>query len=162
MHFETMGQFADHLLKASVGEVIALQKGLEKCAVLVEKTAKSELGTYQPEVGPFQNWEELADVTKDDRVRLGYTENDPLLRSGNLQESITHEVAGLEAIIGSTSPVMAYQEFGTDKIPPRPVIGPAAFRNKEKIKNIIGVAAITGIAAGSAIHPSLGYNMESE
>jgi HK97 gp10 family phage protein len=160
MHFGSMGQFAEHLLTAATAEAIALHNGLEKCAKLIEKTAKAEIGHYQPAVGPFQDWAELADCTKDNRTRQGYTENDPLLRTGELRDSITHETAGLEAIIGSTSPVMAYQEFGTPSIPPRPVIGPAAFRNKAKIQKIIGLSAISGFTYGSRIHTSLGYDME--
>lgn len=161
MNFSSMGHFAEHLMTVAAHEVLAVHNGLEKCAQLVEKTAKAEMGTYQPAVGPFQDWEELADVTKEDRLQQGYTENDPLLRSGELKESITHETGGMEAVIGSERPEMAYMEFGTPTIPPRPVLGPAAFRNREKIKAIIGTAAISGFFSGKAIHPSLGYNMET-
>ena len=155
-----MGQFAEHLLLASAKEVLALHTGLEKCAQAIENTAKAELGTYQPETGPFQDWAELTDATKEDRMQQGYTENDPLLRSGELRDSIQHETGSLEAVIGSTSPVMAYQEFGTGTIPPRPVLGPAAFRNKGKIQGILGAAMISGMFNGKKIHTSLGYDME--
>jgi hypothetical protein len=57
---------------------------------------------------------------------------------------------------------MAYQEFGTPTIPPRPVIGPAAFRNKAKIMKIIGASAVLGMTNGVRIHSSLGYDMEIE
>lgn len=162
MHFESLAHFAEHLLTAATLEAVTLEKGMEKCAVIVEKSAKKEIGHYQPQVGPFQDWAELADSTKEDRVRQGYTENDPLLRSGELRGSIEHQSTLQEAVIGSTSPVMAYQEFGTAKIPPRPVIGPAAFKNKEKIQSIIGAAAISGMFSGKPIHESLGYNMETD
>jgi HK97 gp10 family phage protein len=76
-----------------------------------------------------------------------------------MRESISHQVSGLEAALGSTDPKMVYHEFGTSKMPPRPVFGPAAFRNKEKIKTIIGEAVVTGLIGGSPIHPSLGYNI---
>jgi len=162
MDFTSMEHFATHLAKVAVGEVIALHHGLEKCAVLVEKTAKAEIGTYQAAAGPFQDWAELADVTQEERERLGFTPNDPLERSGELGKSITHETELLEAVIGSTSPVMEYMEFGTSTTPPRPVLGPAMFRNKEKIKKIIGAAAISGFVGGSVIHASLGYDMETD
>lgn len=160
MHFASMAHFAEHLLTASAAELLALHKGLEKCAVLIETTAKAELGTYQPAVGPFQDWAELTDSTKESRVHQGYTENDPLLRSGELKNSISHETGGLETVVGSTSPVMEYMEFGTKNMPPRPVLGPALFRNKDKIKGILGAAAISGMFNGKTIHPSLGYDME--
>lgn len=159
IHFESMAHFAEYLLKATAGEAIALHEGLEKCAKLVEKTAKEEIGEYQAAAGPFPAWAELADSTKEERVRLGFTEDDPLLRTGALRDSITHETNGLEAVIGSTSPVMAYMEFGTATIPARPAIGPAAYRNKERIQSIIGAAAISGYFAGVPIHPNLGYEM---
>lgn len=46
------------------------------------------LGHYQTATGPFGSWPELADSTKADRVRQGYTENDPLLRSGQMRDDI--------------------------------------------------------------------------
>ena len=74
-----------------------------------------------------------------------------------MRDSITHEVHGLEAVIGSTDPKMVYHEFGTAKMPPRPVMGPAAFRNKDFILKVIGKAAMSGLVGGERIHPSLGY-----
>lgn len=163
--FSSPIEFAEHLLKMVAKEELALYAGLDRAAKLIKKTAKSEIGHLQPSVGPFQDWAELADSTKDEKDRLGYKYNDeynPLERTGELRDSIVDERKGLEAVVGSKSDIMAYQEFGTGTIPPRPVIGPAAFRNKEKIKKIIGIAAITGLTGGSVIHPSLGYDMETE
>lgn len=163
--FNSPKAFAEHLLLLAAIEEHALHRGLEKAAKLVEKTAKSEIGHLQPEVGPFPEWAELADSTKEEKARLGYFFNDdynPLLRTGELQESYTHEVKGLEAVIGSKSDIAVYHEFGTPKMPPRPVLGPAAFRNKEKIRAIIGVAAVSGLLGGEAIHESLGYNFNTD
>lgn len=158
--FDSFAKFAEHLAVMSAAVVIAEHKALERCAILVEKTAKSEIGHYQPEVGPFQDWAPLADSTEAEKSRLGYPADAPLLREGALRDSIEHEVHGNEAVIGSKSDIAAYQEFGTATIPPRPFIGPAAFRNKEKIRHIIGEAAIEGLTCGEVIHHSLGYDME--
>lgn len=154
-------EFAAHLLERAAVEVAALEEGLERVAMHIQKTAKSEFGVYQPERGPFNEWDELADSTKADRVRQGYSENDPLFRSGALRDSIQHEVHGLDAVIGSKSDIMAYQEFGTEKIPPRPVLGPAALRNKARIESLIGAAAVMGIVGGDRIHESLGYDFNA-
>lgn len=140
-----------------VGE---LKHGLEKCAKAIEETAKAEIGTYQPAVGPFQDWEQLADSTVAQRERLGFTPNDPLLRTGELRGSIERQVHNLEAVIGSKSDIAAYQEFGTDKIPPRPFLGPAVIHNRKKIERIVGEAAVSGLAGGHRVHPSLGYDMD--
>ncbi len=134
---------------------------LEKCAQRIEDTAKSEFGSYQDATGPFPAWAELAESTKEQRVALGYSEDEPLLREGTLRDSIEHETHGAEAVIGSTSEIMPYHEFGTSRIPPRPVLGPALDRNEEFIKDTIGKAmAGAMLGDGTAVHRSLGYDRD--
>jgi hypothetical protein len=127
---------------------------MEDVGAVVEKRAKEEFGEYQPAIGPFQAWAELADSTKADRLRQGYSENDPLLRSGDLRDTISYEAHGLEVAIGSTDDKMVYHEFGTPKMPPRPVLGTAAFSSKAKVMKILERAAAIGIAGGQTL-PSL-------
>ena len=148
--FSSFGQMAAHLVEMAASETLALHHGLKKCAVAIEKTAKEEIGVYQGEVGPFAAWAELADSTKQDRVSKGFTENDPLLRTGELRDSISHEIDALTAVIGSASDIMVYQELGTDRIPPRAVLGPAAIRNKDLIIETLGRAAVEGMLYGVA------------
>lgn len=159
--FKSLADFALHLVERRVAVAVALHEGLERAAVKVEKTAKSEFGVYQPGVEHFPAWPELADATKDDRVRQGFSEDEPLLRTGELRDTIGHETHGLQATVGSTSDVMVFHEFGTAKMPPRPVLGPAVYRDKDAIEEILGAAAVTGLVGGSAIHPSLGYDFET-
>ena len=148
--FGSLASLAVHVAGAALALEAAGHHGLEKCAQLIEKTAKDEIGEYQPQVGPFPEWSPLADATVADRVAKGYAADEPLLRTGELRDSIKHEVHGLEAMVGSTSNIAAYQEFGTAKIPPRPFIGPAAFRNAEKIKRIVGAVALHTLEYGSS------------
>lgn len=148
--FGSLAQFAAHLVALEAGVALAAHHGLKKVAVEIERTAKSEFGEYQPAVGGFGAWSPLAEATKADRVRKGYTPDDPLLRSGKLRGSVSHEVSWLEAVIGSDSDVMVYQELGTSKIPPRPVLGPAAERNKDTIERILGGMVAKGIQYGAA------------
>ena len=131
---------------------------LERVACRVEKTAKDELGAYQKAVGPFPEWEDLAQSTQEERERLGYPADEPLLRTGDLRDSISHEVHNLDATIGSTSEIAEYHEFGTSRMPPRPFIGPAAERNHDAILKELGGAVVAGIIGQQAIHPSLGYD----
>ena len=154
----TMLEMAGKLAAAEVAIHINARSALKRVAVKVEATAKAELGTYQDAVGPFPAWAELAESTKDERSRLGYTPNDPLLRSGELLDSIKHDVTDLVATIGSTSEIAEYLEFGTSKMPPRPFIGPAAETNIEAIKRELGGAVVSGMIGGRQIHSSLGYN----
>ena len=65
-----------------------IKRAVVHCATLVEEEAKAEIGTYQDQAGPFIAWPELADSTKEDRTRQGFTENDPGLRSGAMRDSI--------------------------------------------------------------------------
>ncbi len=107
----------------------------------IEHEAKIKFGHYQAAIGPFDKWQELADATKQDRIRKGYTENDPLYRTGDLMASVYYKVEGNKAYIGSDSDIMVYQELGThmdgnEHIPPRPVLGPAAWGAARHLKKI--------------------------
>jgi phage gpG-like protein len=146
----TMASFGEHLAKMATTVVLGERQGLKKAAELVEKEAKSEFGTYQGAIGHFEKWAELENSTKDDRVASGFTENDPLLRSGSLRDTVSHEVSGLEAVIGSASDIMVYQELGTATIPPRAVLGPSLLRKEKEVLKILGVHTATAMLAGSA------------
>jgi len=158
--FNSLASFASHLVAREVATVVALGAGLEVVAKKIEATAKDEIGHYQPATGPFPEWAPLADTTEAEKARLGYPSDAPLLREGQLRDSIEHEVSGLEAVVGSKSDIAAYQEFGTKTIPPRPFIGPAAFRNQKDIEKAVGAAAVLGLAGGNPIAQSLGYDMQ--
>jgi len=147
--FHSIGAFVAHLAAMEAAAILEAHKGLKECAVAVERTAKTEIGTYQGEVGSFAAWAPLTDATQSERVRLGYTADDPLLRTGELRDSISHEISGLEACIGSNSDVMVFQELGTEKIPPRAVMGPAGIHNVHKIMKVLGAAVAKGLLYGS-------------
>lgn len=145
---------------------LELHHGLERVAAAIEKTAKSEIGSYQGAVGPFPAWPELADATKGDRVHRGFSENDPLFRTGQRRDDITHAVDGLEAQIGTpesapTAQIAIYEEFGTSREPARPVLGPAAFRSKATIEKLVGAALVAGLIGSDQIHEALGYDFKT-
>lgn len=158
--FSSVLTFAEHLVAIEAGLAVTFHSALDRAARIIEKDARGQIGEYQPEAGPFPEWAELADSTEYDKAKKGYPADAPLLREGDLRDSIQHEVVGLEAVIGSQSDIAAYQEFGTPHILPRPFIGPAAFKSKEKIQEILGAALVMGLTEGEAIHESLGYNMK--
>lgn len=155
-----MGSFAAHMIERELVTMLALHEGLELVATKIEETAKDEIGEYQPAVGPFPAWEPLAESTKADRVAQGYSADEPLLRSGEMRESIHHEVEALEAIIGSDSDIAFWQETGTATIPARPFLGPAAFHNIELMQKILGAATVVGLAGPSALPAGLGYDFK--
>lgn len=137
-------QFAGLLEKMAVPA--AAVAALDTAARSIEAEAKSEIGSYQRDnMGPFAPWAELKAATQRERVRLGFTANDPLLRTGDLRDSISHETHGLEAVVGSDSQVMVWQEMGTETIPPRSVLGLAAQRRERDVVKLIGAAVVSEI-----------------
>lgn len=159
--FKSLADFgAFTALALPVALLSEMRHGMAKSAQLIETAAKREIGEYQPAAGAFPAWAELAESTKADRVAKGFSEDEPLLRTGDLRDSIKHEVSEFEAVIGSESDIAAYQEFGTDKIPPRPFMGPALFNNSERIAKILGAAVAIGVSGGQRAAASLGYDHE--
>jgi HK97 gp10 family phage protein len=144
-------EFVLHLAAIEVAVKVQAHKGLERAALLVEKTAKAEIGHYQDAVGPFPAWAELAESTEAQKARMGYRAGAPLEASGAMRDDISHEIDGDEAAIGSPDDTMVYHEFGTSKMPPRPVLGPAVYRNKEKIQKILGQALVAGLMGGEVL-----------
>lgn len=147
--FSSIAGFIGHLATMDAAVVLELHHGLKKCAVAIDTTAKAEFGVYQAETGAFAAWAPLAQSTQEERMRLGYTPNDPLLREGGLRATVGHTVSGTEAVIGSGSDVMVHQELGTPTIPPRAVLGPAAIRNKALIEKTLGLAVAKGLLYGA-------------
>lgn len=161
--FDSLGAFARHLARlAAVGEEVTSHLANES-AKIVQANAKSRMGEYQDGVGGFPAWANLADATVQDRLRQGFTPDDPLVRSGELRESIEIEHRGGEATVGSANSVLLYQELGTEPgswgaastsgIPPRPVLGPAGFTSREKIGQAVGLGLMAWIAGLSWKRP---------
>jgi hypothetical protein len=143
MEFQSFGALGAHFAKlALAGEAVSHHIAGEG-GKAIQADAKARIGSYQDGVGPFPAWANLAEATVDDRLRKGFTPDDPLLRTGGLRDSIKVAVTGSEAAIGSESMIALYQEQGTAKIPPRPFLGPAGFNSKETVGP---VAALTVVA----------------
>lgn len=136
-----LSQFSKHL-----GKVVSNYKSYEMKASnilgeILDKKARNSIGHLQDEAGPFEEWKELADSTKKDKERLGYvfnSEYNPLYRTGELLDSIGFVFNQMLRILylGSTSEIMIYQELGTDKIPPRSVLGMTLYKAKLLIISI--------------------------
>jgi HK97 gp10 family phage protein len=161
--FGSLGDLALHFAQLQVSALAELQKGLKKAATVVQNEAKASIGEYQDAVGPFPAWEPLSDATEREKAAKGYPVDAPLLRTGEMRDSIVKEVSGLEAVIGSLDDKMLYHEFGTAHIPPRPVLGPAVFKKREKIQKILGAAGVAALVGGDQVHAALkGYDYQIE
>jgi hypothetical protein len=147
VHHMSLAGFIAHIEKAASEMHRHEHEAMKKAAKLVEHEAKGALGRYQDAVGPFAAWEELADRTKNERVQLGFTENDPGLRDGTMRDSIGHVVGHREAVIGSNDENLVWFELGTDKQPPRSVLGAALARKAEEVAVIIKEEVAMGIGS---------------
>ena len=141
----TLMGFATFLAGAPIRLAAAEYSAMERAAKLVQAETRHEIGTYQSDAGPFAAWAELADSTKQDRVRQGFTENDPGLRTGEMQASIGYAVGVREAAVGSDEEKMEWFELGTSKQPPRSALGGAAFRKAPEVAQILGQSAVMAL-----------------
>ena len=149
--FEDLESFAIHLAARELALRERLANGLEEALVILEKDMKDQVGHYQDQVGQFPAWAPLADSTEAEKARLGAPAEAPLLRHGALYASFEHSRSGDEGVVGSTDPTMVYHEFGTDRMPPRPIIGPAVVRNRERIERLFGKVVLEGILGGEVV-----------
>jgi len=136
--FPSFLHMAEEIASIVAKNAAVTDASLEYAAVVIEKAAKKKIGEYQDTAGEFVAWAELSDYTKQDRERQGYTDNDPGLRSGDMRKSIEHVVEGREAHVGSNDQNLVYFELGTDKQPPRSVLGGAAYEQAHKIVERLG------------------------
>jgi len=144
----SLSQFATDLMKIVVGTDLFQREVMEKACVIVETEAKRVIGTYD------YDWAPLAESTREQRVKLGFSEDEPLLRTGALRDSIEHRVEtehiGLEVVglVGTDNEIAKYQELGTRTIPPRSFLGEAAMHKEEEIHELFGSAMHAQVLLG--------------
>jgi len=141
----TLAGFITHLTAVQALVSASSRSALEQAAKVVEREAKAEVGKYQAQAGPFVGWAELAQSTKDDRVRKGFSENEPGLRTGQMRDSIGHAVGRNEAVVGSNDDKMVWFELGTPKQPPRSVLGIAAVHKGPEVARILGAGVVKNL-----------------
>lgn len=127
----TLGQFGTHLQRCGFRYPVLERTALRGVADSLALLAQSYLGQYQPASPPYGPWAPLADFTVRDRVARGYPPDEPLLRTGELRDSISGRVDGRSAVIGSGSRIAFWQELGTSRMPARPFLGRAVAQRGE-------------------------------
>ena len=143
--FHSLEALALHLGEMAIQQHEMGKHALERAAILLQGEAKKKIGTYQGAAGEFVAWAQLADSTMADRAHQGYPEDEPLLRDGTMRDSIERKSDAQEAHVGSDLDVFVYQELGTEKIPPRSVLGATAVEKGEKVAEIVGEAATAAL-----------------
>lgn len=100
-------------------------------------SAQAKIGQSQPAIGPYPEWPDLADSTIAEKTRLGYSTPYPLLREGDLGDSIhfavSRKAADVEVILYSNDPRMPAHEYGmpSRNLPARPVLGPTVWERSK-------------------------------
>jgi hypothetical protein len=114
----TIEEFEDVLERSLTTVKPRLLIGLDKVGELAETLAASYPGHERPE------WAPLAASTLKDKEAKGYPVPSPLLRTGDMAESIKRELdsAELSVTVGSHDQTALWQEMGTSRIPPRPFL----------------------------------------
>lgn len=153
--FTSFAGFASHLGHLIAAEITAEHVALETASKHVQAKAKDKFGVYQPGAGDFAAWRQLAESTQAERERLGYPPNEPLLREGDLRDSIERTVHGSSAEVGSNDDVMVYQELGTKTILPRSVLGSTGFEQGPTVMRIIGEHVVLALGGRSTGGPAL-------
>jgi hypothetical protein len=131
--------FAKHVGGLAAGMPVLEEEILGHIGAVVAAAAKEKIGDYQEAAGPFEAWSPLAESTKEDRIRKGFSEDDPGLRSGAMRDSIEYVVLPGEVQIGSNDDDLLWFELGTTKQPPRSVLGAAAFEQAPALLEYSGV-----------------------
>ncbi|WP_298291426.1 hypothetical protein [Thiomonas sp.] len=143
--YQSFGALARALTRASEALPAAYTAAMATGAQIVAEDARERIGSYQ------DGWPHLAPSTVAEKTRLGYAGvpleggdggDNPLLRTGEMRDSIKTEATPRGFIVGSTDPVLGYQEFGTRTIPPRPVLGPALQHSLPAVGAVIGKAVV--------------------
>lgn len=131
--FDSCAEFARYLTRLAANGAAVEHRAAKAAGKLIQAEAQHRIGEYQDGIGPFNAWSNLAEATVQDRLSKGYTPDDPLLREGDLRASIAVTAQAETVVVGSPSEIALYQDVGTDTIPPRPFMGPAAIASKQAV-----------------------------
>jgi len=114
---------------------------VERACQMVQKKAKRAIGKEH------ELWAPLAQSTIADKQAHGFPTPKPLLRTGELRDSIEYTVAGNEGAVGSNLDRAVWLEMGTSRMPPRSFLRSSAISSEDKIARMataVTVAAFEG------------------
>lgn len=116
-----------------------LEIGLAKVGTLAHTLSAEYIGHEMSE------WPPLAESTIADKASKGFAVPAPLLRTGDMRESIEVEVDGfdLEMAVGSHEEKAVWQEMGTSRgIPPRPFLALGMKNSLDYAADVFGETAV--------------------
>ena len=115
-------------------------KIIKRACEIVEKKAKAAIAREH------EMWPDLAPSTIADKQAHGYATPKPLLRTGEMRDSITHTVDGNQGCVGSDSEIAFWQELGTRHIPPRSFLVSSAISSEGKIARMAAAATVAALS----------------
>ena len=131
-----------------IAEIPAIERDLEASGpMIVEKACKIVQARAKSAIGrDHELWAPLATSTIADKQAHGFPTPKPLLRTGELRDSIEYTVHGLEGAVGSDLDIAVYQELGTSRIPPRSFLVSSAISSEGKIHRMAGATAVAALS----------------
>jgi phage gpG-like protein len=115
-------------------------KIIEKACQIIQKRAKAAIGKEH------EMWAPLAESTIADKAHHGFPTPKPLLRTGELRDSIEYVVHGHQGAVGTNLEYAPYLEFGTSRIPPRSFLVSSAIASEDKIHRMAGATAVAALS----------------
>jgi hypothetical protein len=136
----TCAEFAEILGRAAVKAQTGLVVPTEELMEDVQNKAKEAIGTYA------YGWPQLAEATQESRVNLGFSANDPLLRTGALQADVSERAEtsgmGAEGVVYSNMKEGLWAELGTSRgEPPRSFLMQSLIRSYPKMGELFAAFA---------------------
>lgn len=109
-----------------------LKKAAEAGLYEVKDELRHRFGVYPTQTGSFPAWKRLKYGTRWARIKQGFDEDAPLLRSGFLRDSyqVDRDESG-HPQLSSGLPEAAAHELGDDHVPQRSTVG-IAFEKRER------------------------------
>lgn len=141
----SLGELAAILDSAATRVRPELVATTETFVKLTATYSRSLIGHYQP------GWAPLADSTLREKAAAGYAIPNPLLRTGEMRDSIVGEAdasgTGAEGAVGASDPKAIWHELGTSRMPPRPFLSLAMMNmlpTAEKLFNNLAIRLLIG------------------
>lgn len=128
-----------------------ITKALEEVAKRIGEDAKKKV---QEKFGTYQDgWPELSPATIADKIAQGWPVPSPLLRTGEMKDSIDFKVDvkpwDVIVTLFSDSEIIGFHELGTSKMPPRPAMAHIFDENKELYSRWVNEALANACVPGS-------------
>jgi hypothetical protein len=120
-HFNSLGEFARFTSGLGLQKLAADVQGRSVVAHHLTKEVRDVIGDRE-KLKPY-----LADSTVIERLEKGFSADETLLRTGELQRSIGWEhVSVLTTVVASSDPKAVFHEFGTPRTPRRSFLASTA------------------------------------